>query len=71
MRTLRAILAQKSGRQRPHRTVYVGSYEDKLSRLAPMRIDPDDDGRTREDIARQRAERRGLYGGGPPSRLAD
>ena len=31
------------------RKVYVGSHEDKLSRLAAMRVDPDDDGRTRED----------------------
>lgn len=53
------------------RTVYVGSYEDKLSRLRPMRVDPDDEGRTREDVAKQKSEGRGLYGGGPPSRLAD
>jgi hypothetical protein len=33
----------------PRRIVYVGSYEDKLSRLGGMRINPDDDGRTRED----------------------
>ena len=31
------------------RTVYVGSYEDKLSRHKAMHIDPDDDRRTRED----------------------
>jgi hypothetical protein len=54
---------------KPPRVVYVGSHEDKLSRLAGMHIDPDDDGRTREDVAKQKAERRGLYGGGPPSRL--
>jgi hypothetical protein len=42
--------------------VYVGSHEDKLSRLASMRIDPDDDGRTREDVEHQRAEPRGAYG---------
>jgi hypothetical protein len=48
----------------PPRVVYVGSYEDKLSRIAAMRIDPDDDGRTREDVARQSAERRGRYRGG-------
>jgi hypothetical protein len=35
--------------KRPPRTVYVGSHEDKLSRLRPMHVDPDDDGRTRED----------------------
>jgi hypothetical protein len=48
----------------PPRVVYVGSYEDKLSRIAAMRIDPDDDGRTREDVARESAERRGRYRGG-------
>ena len=34
----------------PPRTVYVGSHEDKLSRLAAMHVDPDDDGRTCEDV---------------------
>ena len=53
------------------RVVYVGSHEDKLSRLPAMRISADDDGRTTEDVRRQKAEGRGLYGGGPPSRLAD
>lgn len=56
-------------KERAPRTVYVGSHEDKLSRLRPMHVDPDDDGRTREDVAYQKAEGRGLYGGGPPSRL--
>jgi hypothetical protein len=56
---------------KPPRSVYVGSHEDKLSRLPAMRISPDDDGRTTEDVQRQKAERRGLYGGGPPSRLCD
>lgn len=59
------------GRTRPPRTVYVGSHEDKLSRLPAMRVCADDDGRTSEDIRRQKAEGRGLYGGGPPSRLCD
>jgi hypothetical protein len=45
------------GRKRPPRTVYVGSHEDKLSRLAALHVDPDDDGRTRED--RQREQRDG------------
>lgn len=58
-------------RKRPPRTVYVGSHQDRLSRISAMRIDPDDDGRTREDVQRQKAEGRGLYGGGPPSRLCD
>jgi hypothetical protein len=45
-------------RRRPPRTVYVGSHEDKLSRLAAMHVDPDDDGRTREDREAEKAEGR-------------
>lgn len=45
-------------KERRPRTVYVGSHEDKLSRLAAMRIDPDDDGRTREDREREKSEGR-------------
>jgi hypothetical protein len=41
-------------REKPPRTVYVGSHEDKLSRLAPMRVDPDDDGRTLEDLQKEK-----------------
>jgi hypothetical protein len=36
-------------RTKPPRTVYVGSHEDRLSRLSAVHIDPDDDGMTRED----------------------
>jgi hypothetical protein len=43
-------------RKRPPRTVYVGSYEDKLSRLAAFHVNPDDDGRTREDVAGEKTE---------------
>jgi hypothetical protein len=39
----------RTGKRKPPRTVFVGSHEDKLSRHAAMRIDPDDEGRTRED----------------------
>ena len=49
------------------RTVYVGSYEDKLSRLRSMRVDPDDDRSTREDRQLEKAERNphhGTMGGG-------
>jgi hypothetical protein len=35
-------------KKQPARTVYVGSHEDKLSRLAPIHADPDDRP-TRED----------------------
>jgi hypothetical protein len=51
-----------SRKERPPRTVYVGSHEDKLSRLRAMHVDPDDDGRTREDL--EKAARSPLAGGG-------
>jgi hypothetical protein len=64
------LLAGRRGRTRPQRVVYVGSHEDRLSRIPAMRISADD-GRTTEDVRREKAAGRGLYGGGPPSRLAD
>jgi hypothetical protein len=45
-------------RKRAPRTVYVGSHEDKLSRLAALHVDPDDDGRTREDVDHEKTEGR-------------
>jgi hypothetical protein len=59
-----ADLLPAGWRKRQPRTVYVGSHEDKLSRLRPMRIDPDDDGRTREDVDAQKAEGRARHFGG-------
>ena len=38
--------------------VYVGSHEDKLSRVRPLHIDPDDDQPTREDKEAEKAARR-------------
>jgi hypothetical protein len=37
------------GKAKAPRTVYVGSHEDKLSRIPRMHVDPDDDQPTRED----------------------
>ena len=51
-------------RKRPPRTVYVGSHEDKLSRLPAMHIDPDDDRRTAEDVAGEKTRAPHLM---PPS----
>ena len=68
---LRTVLADRLGGTRPQRVVYVGSHEHRLSRIPAMHISADDDGRTTEDVRREKAEGRGLYGGGPPSRLAD
>jgi hypothetical protein len=35
--------------------IYVGSHDDKLRRIRPLHVDPDDDQMTREDKARERA----------------
>jgi hypothetical protein len=43
-------------KERAPRTVYVGSHEDKLSRLGAIHVNPDDDGRTREDRELERKE---------------
>jgi hypothetical protein len=51
----------KSSRSEPPRTVYVGSHEDRLARLPAIRIDPDYDGRSREDLERERAASRSPY----------
>jgi hypothetical protein len=32
----------------------VGSHEDRLTRIRPLHVDPDDDGHTREDVIRAR-----------------
>ncbi len=47
-----------SRNERPPRTVYVGSHEDKLSRLKAFPVDPDSDGRTREDREAEKKEGR-------------
>ena len=62
MRPVTEFLPAAWRRKRQPRPVYVGSHEHKLSRLPSMHIDPDDDGRTREDVEHQRAEPRGAYG---------
>ena len=65
MRRMTELWPSRRRKERPERTVYVGSHEDKLSRLAPMHIDPDDDARTREDVAGEKAySRRGAGDGG-------
>jgi hypothetical protein len=50
MRRITELWSARWHREPPPRTVYVGSHEDRLSRLSAMHIDPDDDGRTREDV---------------------
>jgi hypothetical protein len=58
MRRMTEFWPSQLRRKRPARTVYVGSHEDKLSRLPAMQIDPDDDGRTGEDLAAEKAYNR-------------
>ena len=36
--------------------IFVGSHDEKLLRIRPLHVDPDDDGMTREDKARERAD---------------
>jgi hypothetical protein len=50
MRRMTELWPPRRRKERSSRTVYVGSHEDKLSRLPAMHIDPDDDARTREDV---------------------
>ena len=50
MRRITELWPARLRREPPPRTVYVGSHEDRLSRLPAMHIDPDDDGRTGEDV---------------------
>jgi hypothetical protein len=65
MRRVTELWPSQLRRKRPARTVYVGSHEDKLSRLPAMHVDPDDDGRTAEDVAAEQAySRRGAGDGG-------
>ena len=47
MARMRMFRSTQWGKKEAARTVYVGSHEDKLSRLPAVHIDPDDDGRTR------------------------
>ena len=66
MRRITELWPAQLSRKRSARTVYVGSHEDKLSRLGAMHIDPDDDGRTGEDVEAEKAySRRGAGQGGP------
>jgi hypothetical protein len=42
----------------PPPPIYVGSHEDHLRRIRPIHFSADDEGHTREDRARERADRR-------------
>jgi len=55
---LKQLVRRMRGQKDAPSPVYVGSHEDKLSRLQPMHIDPDDDQSTREDKEAEKAARR-------------
>jgi hypothetical protein len=55
---LKELARRFRGRGEEPPPVYVGSHDDKLSRLRPMHVDPDDDQPTREDKEAEKAARR-------------
>ena len=55
---LKELARRIRGRKEEPPPVYVGSHDDKLSRLGPMHVDPDDDQPTREDKEAEKAARR-------------
>ena len=55
---LKDLARRIRGRKAEPRPVYVGSHEDKLSRVSPIHVDPDDDRPTREDKEAENAARR-------------
>ena len=55
---LKELVRRLRGRKDGPPPVYVGSHEDKLSGVRPMRVDPDDDQPTREDKEAEKAARR-------------
>ena len=61
---LKELARRVRGRKDDSSPVYVGSHEDKLSRIQPVHIDPDDDRPTRED---KEAETRRVPPGAPPA----
>jgi hypothetical protein len=53
----------------PPPPVYVGSHEDRLTRIPPLHVDPDDDAPTREDHERAEEHRHAFrYGARRPDR---
>jgi hypothetical protein len=40
--------------------VYVGSHDDRITRIRPLHVDPDDDGHTREDTLHEQESRLSL-----------
>jgi hypothetical protein len=56
-------------RAEPPRPVYVGSHDDRMTRIPPLHVGPDDDAPTREDYERAAANRdRFRFGARRPER---
>jgi len=55
---MRPFWRPKSRQKEASSAVLVGSHDDKLSRIEPLHIDPDDDQPTREDKDAEKAARR-------------
>ena len=55
---MRQFWQRKSRQKEPSPSVLVGSHDEKLSRIEPLHIDPDDDQPTREDKDAEKAARR-------------
>ena len=55
---LKDLVRRLRGQETESPPVHVGSHEDKLSHIAPVHIDPDDDQPTREDREAEKASRR-------------
>jgi hypothetical protein len=52
------LVRRLRGQTNEPRTVHVGSHEDRLAHAPAVHVDPDDDGRTREDREAEKAARR-------------
>ena len=55
---LKELVRRLRGRDGDPPPVHVGSHEDKLTRIQPLHVDPDDDQPTREDREAEKAARR-------------
>ena len=52
------LLQRLRGEKSEPRPVHVGSHEDKLAHTPALHVDPDHEGRTREDREAEKAARR-------------
>jgi hypothetical protein len=55
---LKELVRRIRGQKNASAPVQVGSHDDKMSRVQPIHVDPDDDQPTREDREAEKAARR-------------